>query len=71
MKKKTSKKNQIVNLSQVNYGQQVNHSQVNKSQLRESEHKVIENKKEEEGSEASILVMLLVTLLGRSFIASW
>jgi len=52
---------QHVNFSQINYGQQVN-----QSQLRKSQHKVIKNKVKEEGLKASLLVMLLVTLRGRS-----
>jgi len=44
---------------------------VNKSQLKKSQHNEIENKNKEEGLEASLLVMLLGTLLGRSSIASW
>jgi len=34
-------------------------------------HKVIENKEKEEGLDASLLIMLMVNLLGRSSIASW
>lgn len=60
----TYKTNTMVN------GQQVNLSQVNKStQLNEkSQHKEIENKGKED---ASLLVMLLVTLLGKSSKPSW
>jgi len=42
-----------------------------KSQLRESQHKEIENNVKEEGLDAFLHVMPLVTLLGRSSIASW
>jgi len=62
-------KSKHVNLNQFNYGEQVNQSQANKSQLKKSQHKKIENKDKEEGLEASLLVVLLVILLGRSFIA--
>lgn len=60
----TYKTNTMVN------GQQVNLSQVNKStQLnKKSQHKEIENKGKED---ASLLVMLLVTLLGKSSKPSW